>query len=150
MHPVQRALHIGQASAAECADQSGIRLHAEADAIDHAVIAHIGAREHVDIGMHSRLDVPELGLAEVGDGPPDARVDQREHLLAGVGVSALRDGEIGDARVKRRIDAAVVQVIFGSADVGGLAFALRGQRLQRQHAVLRLGQLRMALRSSPL
>ena len=95
--------------------------------------------------MHSGLYVTKLGLAKVRHGPPDARVDQSEHLLAGVRVGALRDGEIGYARIERRVDAAVVEVVFGGTNVAGLAFALGGERLERQDAVLRLRQLRMAL-----
>ncbi len=43
------------------------------------------------------------------------------------------------------IDLAVVQVVFGGADRRGAAFALRSQRIEGEHAVLRLAELRMAL-----
>ena len=88
MHPVQRALHVRQAGGGKCSDERRIGLHTKSDAVDHAVISDCRSGEHVDIGMHPRLDAMELGLAEVRDGPPDAGIDQGEDLLAGVGVSA--------------------------------------------------------------
>jgi hypothetical protein len=36
--------------------------------------------------MHAGVDVMQLCLTEVRDGPPDAGVDQREDLLADVGI----------------------------------------------------------------
>ncbi len=85
------------------------------------VVSDIGAGEHVDVGMHPRVDVPQLSFTEVSYGPPHARVDEREHLLADVRISALRDGEVGYPRVKGRIDTAIVQVVFGVADDSSLA-----------------------------
>ena len=70
---------------------------------------------------------------------------KREDLLAGVSVGALRDGEVRHSRVKRREDLAIVQVVFGGADRRRPAFALRRQRIEGEHAVLRLAKLGMAL-----
>ena len=78
----------------------------------------------------------ELGLAEVRDGPPDARIDQGEDLLAGVGVSALGDIQIGHARIERRVDLAIVEVVFSGSDRRSAALTLRCERINGKYAVL--------------
>src|ERR1700724_47702 len=85
VYPVQRALNIGQSGGRNGSDERRIGLHAEADAVHHAVVFHVGPGENVDIGVHSRLDSVELRLTKVRDGPPSARIDQSKDLLASVG-----------------------------------------------------------------
>jgi hypothetical protein len=95
VHPVEGT----QAGSAQAADQVAIGGDDEADTFDDAFVAHAGARHDVDFGEHSGLNMTQLGLAKVGDDPPDAIVDEGEDMLPGSCVRALRNGEVGDARV---------------------------------------------------
>ena len=130
MHPVQGALHVGQ-SVAQVADDVAGGRNPEADAIDDAVEANRGAREHVHKGLHARCDVLELRLAEIADGPPRPRVDEREDLLSGVRVSAFGKNEVGDAGVEGRVDLAVVEVVLGGLHRGFARPALGSERIER-------------------
>src|SRR5271168_1197656 len=145
MNPVQRALNIRQSGGRKSSDERRIGLYPKSNTVNHAVIFDCRSREHVDIGMHSGLDPVELGLAEVRDGPPCARVDQGEDLLAGVGVSALGDIQIGYPCIERRVHLAIVEVVLGGADGRGSSLTLSSKRLDGKHAVLRLAELRMTL-----
>ncbi len=66
-------------------------------------------------------------FAEVGDDPPGAVVDESEDRFAGTCVVTLRNGEVGDARVKRGDNAAIVEVVLGGINgrllAGKLSFA---------------------------
>ena len=66
-----------------------IRGHAEADAVHHARKTHFWLRHHVNISAHPGRDVLKLAFAEIGDRPPGARVNQREHLLTHMRVGAF-------------------------------------------------------------
>ena len=88
VYPVQVALHIGKARRKR-ANLTGVRLHTKANAIHHTVVAHIGTRQYIYVGVHSGLDMLELGFAKVCYRPPDTRVDKREDLLAFVCISTL-------------------------------------------------------------
>src|ERR1700723_1208017 len=145
MHPVQRALHVRQAGRGKCSDKRRIWLHSKADAVDRTVRSDPWSGKHINIRMHPRVDAVKLGLAEVRDGPPDTRIDQSEDLLASVGVSALRDIQVRHTCVERRVDPAIIEIVFGSSDRRSAALTLSGQRVDGEHTVLRLAELRMAL-----
>ena len=87
--------------------------------------------------------MPDLGLPEVGHGPPHAGVDEREHLLTYVRISPLRDGQVRYPRVKGGVNLAVVQVVLSVENVGGSPGTLCGKRIQGENAVLRLRKLRI-------
>jgi hypothetical protein len=65
--------------------------------------------------------------------------------MPGVGVSALRDIQIGYSCIERRVDPAIIEVVFGGSDRRSAAFTLGSERVDGEHAVLRLAKLRMAL-----
>jgi hypothetical protein len=88
--------------------------------------------------MHPRQNAVQLGFAEVGNHPPDAGIDQREHLGAGVRVSALGKRQVGYACVERRAHYAVVEVVLRVGDGRGTRAALCGERIKRSDGVLRL------------
>src|SRR5215472_3443189 len=103
-------------------------------------------REQINISFHSRSNVLELGLAEVPDGPPVARIDQREHLLAGMRISTFRQDEVRHSRIKRRVNSAVVQVVLGRLNGGPPRSSLCRERIERRHGMFCLLHLGLALR----
>jgi hypothetical protein len=52
---------------------------------------------------------------------------------------------VWESRIERRVDLAVVEVVFGGSDRRSAALTLSRERLDGKHAVLRLAKLRMAL-----
>jgi hypothetical protein len=52
------------------------------------------------------MNVSKLPLAEISLRPPGARIDKGEDLQADIGILAFRNRQIGDERIKRRIDPA--------------------------------------------
>jgi len=52
------------------------------------------------------MNVSKLPLAEISLRPPGARIDKGEDLQADIGILAFRNRQIGDGRIKRRIDPA--------------------------------------------
>src|ERR1700722_19191537 len=103
MHPVERALHIGQTSR-ETANNIRIRSDAESDAFYHTRKTDIGLRHDVHIRRRAGSNVFELTFAKIGDGPPGARVNEREYLLADMSVSSFGNSQIRDASGKRRVN----------------------------------------------
>jgi len=144
MYPVQRPLHIRQARL-QPANHVFIRGHAEADAVHDPEKALVRLGHDIHVGPHTRRDVLELAFAKVGDRPPGPRVDEREHLLAGMRVGAFGNRQVGDPGVERRVDAAVVEAVARGVYGGCLRAALVDQRLQRSDGILRLLVLRLAL-----
>ena len=92
----------------------------------------------------------KLGLAEVANHPPGARVDEGEEVLANVSVVAFRDGEVGYAGIEGGINTGVVKIVLCVQDLGGTALALCSQGFQRGDRMLRLLVLRFALIESRL
>src|SRR5215469_8573110 len=91
MHPVQRPLHVGQPWA-KTTDNVRIGRHPKPDTVHNAAEALIRPRHQIDICVHARTDVTKLPLAEIGQHPPGARIDQGEDLLANMGVLPLSNG----------------------------------------------------------
>src|ERR1700691_2912649 len=112
MYPVQGALDVGKAWSGDLADQVAVRCDSESDAVDDAFIANAGTGHHINIGQHSRPDAAQLGFAEVGNDPPDARIDEGEDVLARGCVGSLGKGEVGNAGIEGGKDPAVVEVVF--------------------------------------
>src|SRR5262249_11269282 len=115
MHPVERPLHIGKARR-QPPNEIGIWRDSEAYAVDDSFQTYIWARKHVDICFHTRTNVLYLGFAKVRDRPPHTSVDQDKYLHSGVSVRTLRDGEIGDTRIERGDDFAVVEIVSSGID----------------------------------
>jgi len=66
-----------------------IRGHAKPDAIHNSSKAQVWPRHYVDISLHSWRDPFELAFPEIANCPPGAGVNEREHLLSDVSISAL-------------------------------------------------------------
>src|SRR5712671_3475318 len=112
MHPIQASLDVWKAGF-QTAHHIGIRGDSETDAFYYAREVHVWSRHYINIGLHSWHDSLELAFTKVTNRPPGARVDESKHLLADVGISALRNREIGHTGIERCIDAAVVQIVAG-------------------------------------
>jgi hypothetical protein len=88
--------------------------------------------------VHARFYVLELAFPEISDGPPGAGVNERENAFAHVSVGAFGDGEIGYARVERRINAAIIEIVASSFHGGLLCASLVDQRFQSGDGMLGL------------
>src|SRR6516162_11657140 len=144
MYPVECSLHIGKAGL-QTANHVLIRGDAETDAVHHARKTYIRFRHYVDIGFHSGPDVLELAFTEVSNSPPRARVDEREHLLAHMGVSAFGNGEVGHASIERGVDPAIVEVVAGVLHRGCPGPTLVDERFEGGDGMRRLLVLSLAL-----
>jgi len=89
-----------------------------------------GPGHHINVRSHSLLDALEFAFSKIRDCPPPARINQNEHLLADVGVSAFGNYEVGHARFEGRINLAVLEVIPRALDCGFFCAALINQRFQ--------------------
>src|ERR1700752_679004 len=143
MYPVQRALEIWKARL-QPPNQVGVRRDSEADAIHHSRETNAGFRQNINFGPHPRGNTLELAFTEISDGPPDACIDEREYLLADVGVGTLGDGEIRDAGIEGRVHTAVVQVITRVLYCCLSCPTLVNEWLQRRYGMLRLLVLRQS------
>src|SRR5437899_494691 len=108
--PVEGSLRIRQTTL-EGAKHIGIRRYPEADAVNGSGKTAARTGHHINVSPHALLDALEFALSKVPDSPPPARINQNEHLLADMGVSAFGDCEIGDARFEGRINFAVIEII---------------------------------------
>src|SRR5215472_12418915 len=127
MHPVERALHVGQ-SLRQASYDISVGCDAKADTVDNSIEADVGARQNVDICFHTWMNVVQLRLTEIGHYPPGPRVNEREDFLPGVRISALRNGEVGNAAIEGGNEFAVVEVVLGQIDCGSASGALRSKR----------------------
>lgn len=119
--------------------------NAESDAVNPALVANPGTGHGIDVDSHSGLDALQLGLTEVGDDPPDAVVDEGEDRSARTCVVTLRNGEVGDARVKRGDNVAIDKVVHGRINGRLRTGKLPFQRLECSYVMGRLLDLLMAL-----
>jgi hypothetical protein len=87
----------------------------------------------------------QLGLAEIRNHPPDARIDKGENLLSYVSISTLGNDEARHTSVEWSVDAAVVVVVFGVGDCGGPSLPLGYEGIEGKYAGLRLVELCRAL-----
>jgi hypothetical protein len=86
MHPVERALHIGQ-TRLEAANNIRVWSHAESDTVYDARKTDVRLRHDVYVGSRARRDVLELAFAKIGDRPPGAGVNESEYLLPDMRIS---------------------------------------------------------------
>src|SRR6266853_4535124 len=89
-----------------------VRSDAEPDAIHSCREAYVWLGHNIHISFHPRRDTSEQAFAEISNRPPGARVDQGKHFLSYMGISAFRDGEIGDDAIEGCVDSAVVHLIL--------------------------------------
>src|SRR5882724_6363246 len=88
MHPIQRPLHVRKAFL-QTTKVIRAGSHSETDAVNDAGEAYVRLGHHVNVGSHSGCNLFQLAFTEVGHGPPGARINQREYLLAHMSVSAF-------------------------------------------------------------
>src|ERR1700722_3594158 len=88
MHPVESALHVGQ-TGLKTAHNVRVRSHAEPHSVYDTRKTDIRLRHDVYVGPRARRDMFELTFTKVGDRPPGAGVNEREHLLPDMRVSTL-------------------------------------------------------------
>ena len=97
-----------------------------ADALD--VAGDFGPPAHeADVGVVALVDVGQLRFLEVADDPEGIAVDHGELRLAGRGVVADAQREVGDVAVDGRADDAAVEIDLGlvARGDGGLVGGLR-------------------------
>jgi len=80
-------------------------------AVHYAENRHIGLGQDVNFGTHSRLDVCQLPLAKVADCPHVRASIQREDVLPTTWRKPLRNRQVCDQSVKRRIHVTFVEVV---------------------------------------
>src|SRR6266849_36916 len=145
MHPVERSLYVGEAAGFQMTEDVRVGSDAEPDAINYAGKAHVRFREHINVSRHPRHNILKRAFAEITNRPPGARINKREHLLPHMRVGALRDIEICHARVERRIDPAVVEVVTGAFHSRRSRATLVDERFKRSYGMYGLFVLGLAL-----
>src|SRR5580704_19734716 len=113
MDPIESSLHVGE-TRSQSANDVGIRSCAETDAIHYAGEPNVWLRQHINVSPHPRRNVLQSAFSEISDGPPGPCIDKGKHLLTYVRVGAFRDCEISYARIERRVDSAVIEIVTRS------------------------------------
>src|SRR4029450_2117392 len=101
--PVERALDAWQALDAGAV----LGQHGPPKADHRAVEAPARPGLQIQVDRRARWNMPELGLAEVGDDVPGARIHEREHFHPGPGEGAVRNVQVDDLAGERRVDPTV-------------------------------------------
>src|SRR6516225_6703891 len=112
VHPIQSSLHVRK-TWLQLPNDIRVRSDTKAHAVHHAGKAHVRSRQDINVRPHSGRDMHKLPFAEVADGPPGARINQREHFLPHMRIRAFRNIEVCDEGIEGRIDPAFIEVIVG-------------------------------------